>query len=126
MKQILFFCFFNQLKVASSRGRGLKLIISQLYQLQICRLLTGAWIETRCYWSVIAMCSGRLLTGAWIETKPQHPQNRGLCRRLLTGAWIETKDLTTSPRAIPGRLLTGAWIENLLPVILISGLWGKR
>ena len=36
------------------------------------RTLTGAWIETSCFSSLVIM-SSRTLTGAWIETFPAAP-----------------------------------------------------
>ena len=54
--------------VASSRRRGLKHLLSDIYNGISCRLFTEAWIETEPVPGGAGRL-GRLFTEAWIETQ---------------------------------------------------------
>ena len=55
-------------RVAPSRVRGLKQVITEYGYGQISRTLTGAWIETGADLVLMRDTVRRTLTGAWIET----------------------------------------------------------
>ena len=91
MKHLNSLAYREATAFAPTRGRGLKLVQSQLDE---------------------GVQDVRPHTGAWIETLPPPDRSRGPAVRPHTGAWIETVWFMVAFQGGMVRPHTGAWIET--------------
>ena len=99
-------------RVAPSRERGSKQVVTLENGLLRRRSLTGAWIETQA--SRAGSLTAPVAPSRERGSKPGRQRGTGRAgRRSLTGAWIETTFRCWDANSIRGRSLTGAWIETM-------------
>ncbi len=104
--------FYLIYKSPSSRGRGLKYIITFIcaYLRQVA-LFTRAWIEISWLYLLCQTHSVALFTRAWIEIAPCVYYQYPTVVALFTRAWIEILSADAAPALRLVALFTRAWIE---------------